>query len=218
MCGIFGYIGEKNRAAQLVFEGLKSLEYRGYDSWGVAVIPNSKLTIDNLQQSIVIKKQIGKIGTASVNDLPNGHISIGHTRWATHGGVTVANAHPHTDCTKTLGLIHNGIIENYAELKQKLLIQGHVFISETDTEVAVHLIEEYAKKQPLDEAVRMAFNDFHGLSAIIILSTKTQELIAVRNGSPLIIGHGKNENYLASDVQALIPYTRRVYFLRDNEL
>src|SRR3989344_2758228 len=132
MCGIFGYIGNKDNAAELVLDGLKLLEYRGYDSWGVAVKDKDK---------IVIEKHVGKIGDAKIN-LPKSSTGIGHTRWATHGGVTVANSHPHLDCTKRIAVLHDGIIENYAQLKEELLKKGHKFLSETDTEVVPHMIED----------------------------------------------------------------------------
>ena len=128
MCGIFGYVGNRNDGQKLVFSGLKSLEYRGYDSWGVGVIPEES------KNTIAIKKKVGKIGNANVSDLPGGSLSFGHTRWATHGGVTDANAHPHLDCSGTIAVIHNGIFENYEEIKKGLLKKGHKFVSETDTE------------------------------------------------------------------------------------
>src|SRR3989338_3720315 len=138
MCGIFGYVGNKNTSAQIVLEGLKTLEYRGYDSWGIAVA-------DASQNELKIKKRIGMIGTANIDDLPLSNIALGHTRWATHGGVTQENAHPHLDCSRRFAIIHNGIIENYLELKKELIKRGHKFISETDTEVAIHQIEETFK-------------------------------------------------------------------------
>lgn len=218
MCGIFGYIGDSKNAPEIVLEGLKLLEYRGYDSWGVAVVTPKK---------IVVKKKTGKIGNASVTDMPEGSFAFGHTRWATHGGVTDKNAHPHLDCTKTLAVIHNGIVENYEELKEILLKKGHTFVSETDTEVIVHLVEEYLKRflrLPRDaapafsKAVQAAFNDLEGLNAIILIDTKAEEMIAARNGSPLVVGYGNGENYLASDPAALLPHTKQVHFLDDDEM
>lgn len=211
MCGIFGIIGKRQNAASIVLEGLKSLEYRGYDSWGVAVISQN-------QDKIIIKKKAGKIGDANVDDMPASSFALGHTRWATHGGVTDINAHPHLDCTKKMAVIHNGIFENYEEVKNKLLKKGHKFISETDTEVISHLIEEYKKTKSFEESVRLAFNDLAGLNAIIVLYSKERKLIVARNGSPLIIGLGKQENFVASDVAALIPYTKNVFFLEDNQM
>jgi len=206
MCGIFGYVGTKTNAASIVLDGLKRLEYRGYDSWGVAVVIPAKAGIQ-------VKKRIGKIGNASVSDLPASSIAFGHTRWATHGGVTQKNAHPHLSCDKRIALIHNGIFENYEEIKKTL--KHHHFVSQTDTEVIVHLVEEYAKTMPLVDAVKKAFSAMKGLNAIIVLSAR--QIIAIRNGSPLVIGFGNKENFIASDAAALLPYTKRVHFLLDNE-
>lgn len=213
MCGIFGYIGSKKDAANLVFEGLKRLEYRGYDSWGVAVVRD-----DGEEKTIAVKKKTGKIGDESVAELPEGTLSFGHTRWATHGGVSNANAHPHLDCTGVIAVIHNGIFENYSEIKGELRDKGHKFVSETDTEVIAHLIEEYAKRIPFAEAVRQTFRRMSGLNAIIAMNRDERMLIAARNGSPLVIGFGKRENYLSSDPAALLPHTKRVYFLDDGEM
>lgn len=212
MCGIFGYVGKRNDGQELVFNGLKSLEYRGYDSWGVGVIPEKN------RNTIVVKKKTGKIGNANVNDLPGGSLSFGHTRWATHGGVTNQNAHPHLDCSGTIAVIHNGIFENYEEIKKRLLKKGHKFVSETDTETLTHLLEDMGKRDSFTEAVRKAFNQMEGLNAVIAVSAKENLLVAARNGSPLVIGFGKNENFLASDASALIPFTKEVYFLEDNEM
>lgn len=213
MCGIFGYIGPRTDAPRIVLDGLKALEYRGYDSWGVAAIPiKSRLSLE-----IVVKKKTGKIGDATVADMPTSSLAFGHTRWATHGGVTDVNAHPHLDCTKTIALIHNGIIENYESIKKDLKKKGHRFISETDTEVAVHLIEEYAKTTSFHQAFRKAFNACCGLNAMIAIHAQDRELLAARNGSPLVIGFGKGENFLASDPAALLPHTKRVHFLEDGE-
>ena len=213
MCGIFGYVGKKTNAATIVMEGLKRLEYRGYDSWGVAVVPHGKK--DDL---IVVKKMAGRIGNAHVRDLPKGTLAFGHTRWATHGGVSDINAHPHLDCTKTIAIIHNGIFENYTDIKQSLLKKGHRFVSETDTEVAVHLIEEYAKTTSFSKAVQKAFNEMHGLNAIIVMRTTDHQLIAARNGSPMVVGFGDGENFLASDASALLPHTKQVHYLEDNQM
>ena len=202
MCGIFGYVGERKDASKLVFEGLKSLEYRGYDSWGVAAVSEGK---------IFVKKKTGKIGDSNVDTLPKGNIAIGHTRWATHGGVTDLNAHPHLDCRGDIAVIHNGIFENYEEYKKKLISKGHKFISETDTEVIAHMLEE-------SDDLRSVFRQMKGLNAVITINTKYKSIVAVRNGSPLCIGFGKSENFLASDASALLPYTKNVYFLEDNEM
>ena len=217
MCGIFGYVGKQSNAAQIVLDGLKSLEYRGYDSWGVATISDATIQQSN-NLTITVKKAVGKIGTAHVNDLPTSHLAFGHTRWATHGGVTQINAHPHLDCSHTIAVVHNGIIENYQEIKNILITQGHRFVSETDSEVAAHLIEEYTKTKSLTDAVRAAFNQITGLNALIVTSLKDQKIIAVRNGSPLVVGFGNGENYIASDAAALLPHTKDVYFLEDNDM
>lgn len=231
MCGIFGYIGKDNNAPQIVFEGLKKLEYRGYDSWGIAVLGQKSKTKE-LGSKIIIKKRTGKIGDATIDDLPKSHFALGHTRWATHGGVTEDNAHPHLDCTQNLALIHNGIIENYAELKEELKKLDHKFVSETDSEVAVHLIEENYKKlrtENIDqklksfesiflESVRLAFNRFIGLNAIIAMDAGTQTFVAAKNGSPLVLGKGQGENFLASDAHAILPHTRQLYFMEDQDL
>lgn len=209
MCGIFGYVGYRKNSPELVLAGLKSLEYRGYDSWGVAVVENGKISL---------KKKAGKIGDNNVNDLPKSSLSFGHTRWATHGGVTDINSHPHLDCSGTIALIHNGIFENYEEIKQKLVKSGHKFISETDTEVVVHLIEGLAKKKSFPEAVKTAFLMMKGLNGIIAINTKDRMMVAARNGSPLVIGFGTNENILSSDAAAILPYTNMVYFLEDGEM
>ena len=209
MCGIFGYIGQKNNAAHLVLDGLKKLEYRGYDSWGIAVAVDNKL---------VVKKKAGKISGAKINHLPASNFGLGHTRWATHGGVTDINAHPHLDCSGKIAIIHNGIIENYDQIKKNLLKSGHKFVSETDSEVAAHSIEEYSKKLPFLEAVRKAFLEFEGLNAIIAMNSQTFEFVAGKTGSPLVVGFGKGENFLASDAPALLSHTRRVHFLEDGEV
>ncbi len=210
MCGIFGYIGQKNNAAQLVFDGLKRLEYRGYDSWGVAIIPTHG-------QYIEVKKKIGKIAHADISELPPGTLSIGHTRWATHGSVTDFNAHPHLDCTKQLTIIHNGIFENFEEYKKILIQKGHKFISDTDSEVIAHRIEDHLHTMSFQEAVRATFLEMKGLNAIIAIHKNERKLVAARQGSPLVIGFGKNENYLASDPTALLPHTSSVYFLEDGQ-
>ena len=221
MCGIFGYIGNNKQAADLVLTGLKSLEYRGYDSWGIAAV--------NEGGRILLEKKTGKIGAAEFNFKNHSRIAIGHTRWATHGGVTVANAHPHLDCTGHFALIHNGIIENYDEIKKALLKIGHRFISETDSEVAVHLLEEnyksLIKKNKTNsqdslfvEALKITFSSFRGLNAVIVLNAKNRTFGAAKNGSPLVLGFGNKENYLASDSQAILPYTNKLYFMEDQEL
>ena len=221
MCGIFGYVGNRNNAEQLVLTGLKSLEYRGYDSWGVAAVPaeikNQKSKIKN-EVKIIVKKKAGKIGDATVDDMPASSFALGHTRWATHGGVTDANAHPHLDCTGTIALVHNGIFENYLNFKKTLAAGRHRFISETDTEVIVHLLEEYRNTMSLPDSVQKVFSQMDGLNAIIAIDKNERHLVAARNGSPLIIGLGKKENFLASDPAALLPYTKTVCFLEDDQM
>ncbi|MCX6817186.1 MAG: glutamine--fructose-6-phosphate transaminase (isomerizing) [Candidatus Beckwithbacteria bacterium] len=207
MCGIFGVIGQTNNAAQLVLEGLIKLEYRGYDSWGISVKQDGRL---------VRERHTGKISQAKTK-LPPSTIGLGHTRWATHGGVTVGNAHPHLSCDQKLSLVHNGIVENFRTLKEKLIL-NHKFTSETDTEVALHLIEEKAKQLDLLSAVKAAFKEISGMNALIVLSADNDELIAVKNGSPLIIGLGKNSNFISSDVWALLDHTNQVIFLEDNQI
>ncbi|MBU1931936.1 glutamine--fructose-6-phosphate transaminase (isomerizing), partial [Patescibacteria group bacterium] len=209
MCGIFGYIGKKNKAAKIVFEGLKKLEYRGYDSWGVAVKSNNA---DQLQ----IEKHIGKIGEAKMS-LPEGSMAIGHTRWATHGGVTDKNAHPHLDCTKKIAVIHNGIVENYRQIKEGLKIRGHKFKSDTDTEVIAHLIEEKFKKNSIEKAIFSTFKELVGSNAICVLDLVSETIVACRNGSPLIAGFGQDEYFLASDVTPFLKTTNKVIFIEDGQ-
>lgn len=209
MCGIFGYIGNKKDASHKVLDGLKLLEYRGYDSWGIAVKKDDEL---------VIEKYIGKIGNATVH-LPQSSVGIGHTRWATHGGVTKENAHPHLDCTKQIAIIHNGIIENFQELKEELIKKGHTFLSETDTEVMSHLVEDALKtEKDFATAVRISFNKAKGMNAIVVLFAPTEEIVAAKTGSPLVVGIGKNELFIASDASGIVKHTKKVIFLSDNQM
>lgn len=215
MCGIFGYIG-KNNATEEIWEGLKRLEYRGYDSWGVAVIEEGK---------IKVSKKVGAIGSLDeLKNLPVSHIGIGHTRWATHGGVTRLNAHPHYSADKSFVLAQNGIVENYQELKKELVSKGHKFESETDTEVIVRLIEEKQKEtDDLRIAVRKAFLDLKGRNTVIILSSSGDKVVAVRNGSPLVVGVVENNNsydefYFASDTLSFANKTDKVVYVNDNEM
>ena len=211
MCGIFGIINdEKNQAAQMVLEGLKKLEYRGYDSWGIALKMKGS-------DEILIDKHIGKIGNATTTLPTGGTIAIGHTRWATHGGVTDANAHPHLDCTKHISVIHNGIVENYQELQFELRKKKHMFVSETDTEIIAHLIEEESKTKPLFLATLTAFKKLIGSNAIVVLDGKTGEVIVCRDGSPVVLGVTKETTYIASDATALLDKTNMVHFMDDNE-
>lgn len=207
MCGIFGIVGAKDNAAQIVLSGLKKLEYRGYDSWGITVKKNSML---------VRERHTGKINQAKTK-LPPSSIGLGHTRWATHGGVTIGNAHPHLSCDQKLCLVHNGIVENFRPLKQKL-VKNHKFSSETDTEVALHLIEENAKSSQLLKATQKSFKKITGMNALIVLSADTNQLVAVKNGSPLTIGISKGKTYISSDVWALLDHTNKVIFLEDNQM
>lgn len=216
MCGIFGYVGKKDTAPQVVLDGLKLLEYRGYDSWGIAFkIKDNKL---NLKNRFNVEKHVGKIGNAKLKSNFKSSLAIGHTRWATHGGVTKINAHPHLDCTKTISVVHNGIVENFEELKKDLIKKRHKFVSETDTEVIPHLIEEYLKKEGFTSSVRDAFNKLEGLSAIVAANANSSEIIAAKTGSPLVVGIGENEIYIASDAAGIVKHTRKVIFLEDYQM
>ncbi len=211
MCGIVGYIGN-NRAAPVLIDGLKHLEYRGYDSAGLALVQNGEM---------VVRKQPGKISELE-NALKSlslpATLGIGHTRWATHGIPNAVNAHPHTDCSGSLALIHNGIIENFAALKTELLKKGHVFRSETDTEVLAHLIEEFYEGD-LERAVRQAVNEVVGTYGILVVSSKEPDrIVAARNGSPLLLGIGEKAFLAASDASAVVQYTRDVVYLDDGEM
>lgn len=206
MCGIFGYVGKSSSAADLVLEGLKVLEYRGYDSWGVAVIDNGEFSVN---------KASGKIGEAHLN-LPKSKTGLGHTRWATHGGVSKENAHPHLSCDGKLALVHNGIVENYQELA-KNFSKKHRLLSQTDTEIIAHLLEEEVQKNTLQEALRKVFKQLQGLNAVAVADSSGQIVVA-KNGSPLVLGAGKGEFFLASDATALLPHTKKVIFLEDNQL
>ncbi|MDQ6710513.1 MAG: glutamine--fructose-6-phosphate transaminase (isomerizing) [Candidatus Dormibacteraeota bacterium] len=213
MCGIIGYLGERE-AAPIIVESLKRLEYRGYDSAGIAIFNEQ-----DGQTSIV--KSAAKVDTLIERvseEMPVGHLGIGHTRWATHGRPTVINAHPHTDCTKQIMVIHNGIIENFAELRRDLQARGHVFVSETDTEVVPHLIEEYFKGD-LVGAVREALVKLRGAYAMAIFSQHDPDLlIGARLNAPLVVGIGEKEWFIASDITAVIPYTKKVLLLGEGEM
>lgn len=215
MCGIVGYIGKK-QAFPIIINGLKRLEYRGYDSAGIALLSD-----DN---KLLIYKKKGKVKAleevAEGNDV-SGVVGIGHTRWATHGEANDINAHPHFNSTEDLALIHNGIIENYYSLKTELQSRGYSFRSETDTEVLVHLIEDILKNADvsLEEAVRLALNEVIGAYAIVVISKKNPDkLIAAKLSSPLVIGFGENELFVASDGSPLIEYTKRVSYLEDGQM
>lgn len=217
MCGIFAYSGPKNKAAEIVITGLKKLEYRGYDSWGIAY--NEK-DGSGIHDKLGLLRKVGKIGEFNIGDspLPTSTLAIGHSRWATHGGVTEQNAHPHLDENSKIAVVHNGIIENFREIKKMLLEKGHKFKSETDTEVIVHLIEEYNKKFDFETAVKKTLQDLKGRFAILTIKAGEQKIVAARRGSPLIIGVGKNEFFVASDIPAFLEHTRNVMYLDDNEM
>ncbi|OGH23934.1 MAG: glutamine--fructose-6-phosphate aminotransferase [Candidatus Levybacteria bacterium RIFCSPHIGHO2_01_FULL_42_15] len=208
MCGIFGYVGKQNNAAQIVLEGLRLLEYRGYDSWGIAVKSGKKL---------MVNKQVGKIESAKTT-LSASFLGIGHTRWATHGGVTENNAHPHLDCKQEIALVHNGIVENFVALKEELIIRGHSFNSETDTEVIVHLIEEYLKKEGFASSVRDSFNRLKGLNAIVVAYAVSRQIIACKTGSSLVVGQKNSDFYIASDALGITDHTKKLFFLKDGEM
>ena len=201
-------MGKSTNTGEMILDGLKTLEYRGYDSWGIAIKKGNKLEVE---------KKVGKIGDSKIT-LGNSEIGVGHTRWATHGGVTVENAHPHLDCKNQIAVVHNGIIENFEELKKELIKKGHKFISETDTEVFPHLIEENLKKEGFASSVRDSFNVLKGLNAFVVVYAVSKEIIAVKNGSPLVVGLGKDGLFISSDSIGLIKYTRDMFFLKDNQM
>ncbi len=213
MCGIVAYVGQR-QAADVIIKGLKRLEYRGYDSTGIAL----------LNKGLNVYKKKGKVAEleAFLKDKNlNSTIGMGHTRWATHGEPNDENAHPHYSATKKLAIIHNGIIENYSSLKQELIRKGHTFESETDTEVFIHFIEDIKENEQcsLDEAVRLALTKVIGAYAIVVMSLEDPDLlIAARKGSPLVIGVGKDEFFMASDATPIIEYTNEVIYLNDQEI
>jgi glucosamine--fructose-6-phosphate aminotransferase (isomerizing) len=209
VCGIIGYTGRRD-AAPLILEGLRKLEYRGYDSYGVAT----------LGDGIELAKHQGRISEYAGSTLPlHGKTGIGHTRWATHGVPNDANAHPHTDCTGQIALVHNGIIENFAELRKDLAARGHTFTSDTDTEVVVHLIEErYARDRNLPAAVRDSLPFLKGSYALLVIAADDEHLVAARNGSPLVLGIGDREYFAASDMTPILEHTERAVFLEDGDM
>jgi glutamine---fructose-6-phosphate transaminase (isomerizing) len=215
MCGIIGYVGNRP-AAEILVQGLRLLEYRGYDSAGVAVLEDRGLHVE---------KRAGKLHAlveALAGQTLDGTTGIGHTRWATHGAPNDLNAHPHQDCTGQVVAIHNGIIENHLALRQELSARGHVLASETDTEVIPHLVEEFLNDGAgLDEAVRLTINRLSGAAALVVMSSRAPgEMVAARvaNAGGVVIGYGEGEVFLASDLPALLPHTRRVAFLADHEI
>ena len=211
MCGIVGYVGSRD-AVPVIVEGLRKLEYRGYDSAGVAVVRDGGLNrrrsvgkLCNLEDSLRAEPLTGAFG-------------IGHTRWATHGRPSEENAHPHQDCKGKIVVVHNGIIENYLPLKQRLVAQGHKFVTQTDTEVIAHLVESLYKGD-LEDAVRRALGELEGIYALVLLhKDEPQKLIGARKGPPLVVGLGEKENFLASDIPALLAYTRDFLFLDDGDV
>lgn len=207
MCGIIGYIGDKE-AYPLLVKGLKRLEYRGYDSAGIAMISDKKMTVN---------KVVGRVEGLDKTDgkKSKGKLGISHTRWSTHGKPSIENAHPHLDCKGKIAIVHNGIIENYLELRERL--RKHKFTSETDSEVIAHLIEENYKGD-LKDAVYKTLKDLIGTYALCIIHVEKNEIIVARNGSPLVIGIGRNENIVASDVSAIVEYTKKVIYLDDLEM
>jgi len=208
MCGITGYIGYRTASAVLL-DCLKRLEYRGYDSAGICVV----------QDELSVVKKVGEIQQLekAMPDLP-GSVGIGHTRWATHGGVTEGNAHPHLSCENDIAIVHNGIIENFASLREELQENGHVFSSETDSEIIAHLIEDNYDGS-LEEAVRAAVSRLQGSYAIVaVAKQEPDKVVAVRRESPLVVGIGDSENFISSDVPAFLEYTKRVMYLEDDEL
>ncbi|MGA9472581.1 MAG: glutamine--fructose-6-phosphate transaminase (isomerizing) [Terriglobales bacterium] len=219
MCGIVGYVGKKP-VVDVIIEGLRKLEYRGYDSAGIAVAGNG--------QGLQIRRAEGKLRNLEdvIRIKPlDGTYGIGHTRWATHGRPTEENAHPHRDCTGKIVVVHNGIVENYLSLKKKLISEGHKFTTETDTEIIAHLIEKYyfntgnGHRPLLEEAVRKAVRELTGVFALVVIATDDpRKIVAARNGPPVVIGIGKDEYFVASDVPALLDHTRDLFFLADGDL
>ena len=212
MCGIIGYIGSKP-VVPVLLDGLRRMEYRGYDSAGVALVGAG---------GIALRRSAGKLAnleTAIELEPIDGLYGVGHTRWATHGRPTEENAHPHRDCTGRIVVVHNGIIENYLELKTELQAQGHTFKTETDTEIVAHLVEREMKQDGLENAVRRALKVMRGMFAIVLISVEDPEkIVAVRNGPPIVVGLGDNEFFVASDIPAILSHTRDVVFLGDEEM
>ncbi len=219
MCGIVGYVGKK-QVVPVIIEGLRRLEYRGYDSAGIAVAGNG--------EGLQIRRAEGKLRNLEdvIRNKPlDGTYGIGHTRWATHGRPTEENAHPHRDCTGRIVVVHNGIVENYLSLKRKLKEEGHKFTTETDTEVIAHLIENYylktgnGNRPALEEAVRKAVKELTGVFALVVIAIDDpNKIVAARNGPPAVIGLGKDEYFVASDVPAILFHTRDLFFLADGDL
>src|SRR5690349_20486929 len=212
MCGIIGYIGSK-QLVPILIDGLRRLEYRGYDSAGVAVVRDG---------AIDLRRSAGKLARLEevIASTPiDGEYGIGHTRWATHGRPTEENAHPHRDCSGRIVVVHNGIIENYLDLKKQLQKEGHTFVTETDTEIVAHLVEREMKDDGLENAVRRALLYMRGLFALVLMSADDpNKIVTVRNGPPIVVGLGDNEFFVASDIPAILAHTRDVVFLGDEEM
>lgn len=211
MCGIVGYIGSKD-SAPILIDGLKRLEYRGYDSAGVAIVEDGKIK--------VVRRAgfLSELSDALEKNAPKGSLGIGHTRWATHGSPIEKNAHPHLDCRGKIAVVHNGIIENFLCLREKLESEGHTFSSDTDTETIAHLIENHDQGD-LEQAVREALKEVEGSFAVAVISTDYPDIIvAARKDSPLIVGLGKNEYYIASDIPAILNHTKHILVIEDNEI
>jgi glutamine---fructose-6-phosphate transaminase (isomerizing) len=214
MCGIYACMLQNGQGAQTVYEGLKRLEYRGYDSWGIGVVDSS-----NKSGQLLINKTVGKISQSPLAHHPHASLAIGHTRWATHGSVTRRNSHPHLDCSSNLAIVHNGIIENYTKLKASLIKAGHRFKSETDSEVIAHLIEKYLKHHSFIDSVRLCSKKLTGHNAFIVINTNPPEIVAVRSGSPLILGVGNNKQYIiSSDIASLAGQVKRVIIMADGDI
>jgi glucosamine--fructose-6-phosphate aminotransferase (isomerizing) len=219
MCGIVGYVGKKS-VVPIIIEGLRKLEYRGYDSAGIAVAGSP--------EGLQILRAEGKLRNLeeAIRQNPlHGTYGIGHTRWATHGRPTEENAHPHRDCTGKIVVVHNGIVENYLTLKKKLTEEGHTFTTETDTEIIAHLVEKYSahsgngQRVPLEDAVRRAVKELTGVFALAVISTDDPDkIVAARNGPPAVIGLGNDEYFVASDVPAILNHTRDIFFLADGDM
>src|SRR6266513_2341349 len=213
MCGIVGYVGKK-RVVPVIIDGLKRLEYRGYDSAGIAVCGNG--------EGLQIRRAEGKLSNLEnvISGQPlTGEYGVGHTRWATHGRPTEENAHPHRDCTGKIVVVHNGIIENYLDLKHELQAQKHRFVTETDTEIVAHMVEREMKADGLENAVRRALLHMRGLFALVLISADDPEkIVAVRKGPPIVVGLGDGEFFVASDIPAILSHTRDVVFLGDEEM
>jgi glucosamine--fructose-6-phosphate aminotransferase (isomerizing) len=212
MCGIVGYVGPKP-IVPVIMDGLRRLEYRGYDSAGIAVVRNGELHV---------RRSAGKLSRLEdvlAQQPLSGSFGIGHTRWATHGRPTEENAHPHRDCKNRIVVVHNGIVENYLELKRELAAAGHKFVTETDTEIVAHLVEAESRGDGLVAAVRRALAKLRGLFALVLISADEPEtIVAVRNGPPVVIGLGEGEYFVASDIPAILEHTREVVFLDDHEM